>query len=80
MLVNDIKIKFNEVFNKIFNDSYDKMFFSPGRINFIGEHTDYNGGFVFPCPITLGTYAAINKRPDNIFKVYSLNFENKGVI
>lgn len=80
MLVNDIKIKFNEVFNKIFNDSYDKMFFSPGRINLIGEHTDYNGGFVFPCPITLGTYAAINKRPDNIFKVYSLNFENKGVI
>lgn len=80
MLVNDIKTKFSETFNKIFNESYDKVFFSPGRINLIGEHTDYNGGFVFPCPITLGTYAAISKRSDNLFKVYSLNFKNKGII
>lgn len=79
MLVNHIKSKFR-TFNKIFNENYEKIFFSPGRINLIGEHTDYNGGFVFPCPITLGTYGAISKRCDSVFKVYSLNFENKGVI
>lgn len=76
MLINDIKNKFVE----IFNENHEKVFFSPGRINLIGEHTDYNGGFVFPCPITLGTYGAISKRSDNLFKVYSLNFEDKGII
>ena len=76
MLANEMRSKFNE----IFNENCEKVFFSPGRINLIGEHTDYNGGFVFPCPITLGTYAAISKRSDNLFKVYSLNFEDKGTI
>lgn len=56
------------------------LFFSPGRINLIGEHIDYNGGFVFPCPITLGTFAAANLREDRICRAYSLNFESLGTI
>ena len=44
-----------------------KVFFSPGRVNLIGEHTDYNGGFVFPCALDFGTYDVAVKRNDNIF-------------
>lgn len=57
-----------------------KTFFSPGRVNLIGEHTDYNGGFVFPCALDFGTYAVVKKREDKIFRMYSKNFENLGII
>lgn len=67
-------------FNELFNTEAQYSFFSPGRINLIGEHTDYNGGFVFPCPVTLGTYAVVSKREDRNFRVYSLNFENMGIV
>ena len=50
-----------------------RVFFAPGRVNLIGEHTDYNGGHVFPCALTLGTYAAVRKRDDNIIRMYSEN-------
>ena len=55
-------------------------FFSPGRVNLIGEHTDYNGGNVFPCAIDKGTFALVKKREDNKFRMYSENFEHLGVI
>ncbi|PJN88379.1 galactokinase [Bacillus sp. mrc49] len=55
-------------------------FFSPGRINLIGEHTDYNGGYVLPCAITYGTYGVVKLREDRRVRVYSKNFANKGVI
>lgn len=50
------------------------LFFSPGRVNLIGEHTDYNRGFVFPCAINFGTYLAIRKTDDEIIKLHTLNF------
>ena len=68
-------------FKKIFKYNGEvETFFSPGRVNLIGEHTDYNGGFVFPCALDFGTYAVVKKREDKIFRMYSKNFENLGII
>ncbi|MBA3927287.1 galactokinase [Listeria rustica] len=67
-------------FARIFDRTDGALFFAPGRINLIGEHTDYNGGHVFPCSITLGTYAAAAKREDTLVRLISLNFEDLGVI
>lgn len=67
-------------FRQIFGSEADAVFFSPGRINLIGEHTDYNGGHVFPCAITLGTYGAARKRADEVLRFYSDNFAEAGII
>lgn len=70
----------NQAFTKVFGTEADATFFSPGRINLIGEHTDYNGGHVFPAAITLGTYGAARKRDDKTLRFYSANFEDAGII
>lgn len=70
----------NDKFTEIFGEQAEATFFSPGRINLIGEHTDYNGGHVFPCAISLGTYGAARKREDNELRFYSANFEDLGII
>lgn len=68
-------------FTEIFGDAAGvKTYFSPGRVNLIGEHTDYNGGHVFPCALTIGTYGVARKRTDNRLRFYSMNFEQLGVI
>lgn len=68
-------------FEKVFGDTDGvKVFFAPGRVNLIGEHTDYNGGHVFPCALTIGTYAAARVRNDRRLRFYSMNFEQLGVI
>lgn len=69
--------KFKEVFG---NTEGAQVYFAPGRVNLIGEHTDYNGGHVFPCALTIGTYAVARKRNDNVLQFYSMNFEKLGVI
>ncbi len=68
-------------FEEIFGDSGEyKTYFAPGRVNLIGEHTDYNGGHVFPCALTIGTYAVARKREDKILRFYSINLEHMGII
>lgn len=67
-------------YQDIFNKTAEKLFFSPGRINLIGEHTDYNGGNVFPCAISLGTYAAFGNRDDDAIQMYSANLPDTGII
>jgi galactokinase len=72
-LVNDFK--------KVFGTKEGiRTFFAPGRVNLIGEHTDYNGGHVFPCALDLGTYAIACKRDDSKIRLYSRNFEDLGII
>lgn len=57
-----------------------RSYFAPGRVNLIGEHTDYNGGHVFPCALTIGTYMLARKREDSKLRFYSMNFEKIGVV
>lgn len=68
-----------KVFQEKFNTTDSQSFFSPGRINLIGEHTDYNGGHVFPAAITLGTYGEARKREDDLIRLYSGNFPDLGI-
>ena len=56
------------------------VYFAPGRVNLIGDHTDYNGGHVFACAIAIGTYAVARKREDNRFRFYSLNYPEQGIL
>lgn len=69
--------KFEEVYGSA--EGAD-VYFAPGRVNMIGEHTDYNGGHVFPCALTIGTYAAVKKRADRKLRFYSMNFDSLGII
>jgi len=70
-------------FQKLFFNLYGnpqktpRLFFAPGRVNLIGEHTDYNGGFVLPCALQYGTYLLIRKRPDNLVRFATTNFDYK---
>ena len=73
--------KLFEKFEELFGDTSDAhLYFSPGRVNLIGEHTDYNGGHVFPCALTIAPYGAAKKRNDNKIHFYSMNLDNFGVI
>ena len=66
-----------DCFVKLFGGEGDiRTYFAPGRVNLIGEHTDYNGGHVFPCALTIGTYMAVRKRADRKVNFYSMNFED----
>ncbi|SET59064.1 galactokinase [[Clostridium] polysaccharolyticum] len=77
-----MRAKVLEEFKKKFGDNEGniRVFFAPGRVNLIGEHTDYNGGHVFPCALTIGTYAVIRKRQDEIIRLYSMNFVEDGIM
>lgn len=68
------------IFQEKFGAAATGEYFAPGRINLIGEHTDYNGGYVFPASITIGTYGLARKREDKKVRLYSENFPEKGII
>lgn len=73
--------KLKKVFEEKFGDIKGvRKFFAPGRVNLIGEHTDYNGGNVFPCALDFGTYAVARIREDKKIRLYSVNFEEIGII
>ena len=77
----EIKESLLTKFGELYGDTEQvSVFFAPGRVNMIGEHTDYNGGHVFPCALTIGTYAAVRKREDRTLRLYSMNFESLGII
>lgn len=77
-IMKDIALKtFGEIYG--YTDGV-KVYFAPGRVNLIGEHTDYNAGHVFPCALTIGTYAAVKKRDDRKLRFYSMNFETLGIM
>ena len=72
--------KLLEKFIEVYGEGGEiRGYFAPGRVNLIGEHTDYNGGHVFPCALTLGTYGLARKREDRKLRFYSLNFQRLGV-
>ena len=82
-MINLDQQKLLSAFQRIFNGNLEnqvRTFFSPGRINLIGEHTDYNGGYVFPSAITYGTYGLTRQRKDRNIRLYSLNFKEVGII
>jgi len=66
-------------FEKLYGDGQVSYFHAPGRVNLIGEHIDYNGGTVFPCALTLGTYGMARKRSDNLLRLASANFPGEPV-
>ena len=73
--------KLTQKFQELYGGQGDiRAYFAPGRVNLIGEHTDYNGGHVFPCALTLGTYVVARSREDRVLRFYSMNFDSLGVI
>ncbi len=76
-----MKKKLFDKFAELFGSADQAHFyFSPGRVNLIGEHTDYNGGHVFPCALTIGTYGAARRRDDRQIHFYSMNLDRFGVV
>lgn len=67
------KLKLIEKFYNLYGKGEVRTFFSPGRINLIGEHIDYNGGYVLPCAVELGIYGCVRERNDNKIRLASQN-------
>ena len=75
------KEELRQAFEHCFGKGAEPVYvFSPGRVNLIGEHTDYNGGHVFPCALTIGTYFAARKRGDRRVRFFSGNYPQAGIV
>ena len=74
-----MKKKLIDLHQTIFNQKPKDVYFSPGRINLIGEHTDYAGGYVLPMALSMGLYASVSVRYENIIAVYSDDFKEEGI-
>ncbi|MFC4736170.1 galactokinase [Bacillus daqingensis] len=68
-----------KTYEELFRERADAVYFSPGRVNLIGEHIDYNGGLVFPAALTIGTYAAVSPLEERKVEMYSINFPDDGI-
>ncbi|KPD00763.1 Galactokinase [Geobacillus sp. BCO2] len=73
-----LKQQFTQLFGG--SDEAIRTFFAPGRVNLIGEHTDYNGGHVLPCALAIGTYALVRQTKEPFVRFYSQNFPEAGVV
>lgn len=73
-------MELNKTFEQTYQSKPERLYYSPGRVNLIGEHIDYNGGLVFPAAISIGTYAAIKTRHDQTIRFYSSNFKDQGIV
>lgn len=80
MTAGELLRRFTEVFGNDVEPMDRRLFFAPGRVNLIGEHTDYNGGHVLPCALTLGTYALAAPRRDGLCRFYSTSLPEDGVV
>ncbi len=79
--MDNMKRKLREDFSRTFGSKDNtRVFFAPGRVNLIGEHTDYVGGHVFPCALNFGTYGIVRKRSDRTVRMFSANMDEKGII
>jgi len=72
-----MKDNLQQEFQKAYGKPAEHTFFSPGRVNLIGEHIDYNGGLVMPCAVTLGTYMLTALNNDGVFRFKSVNFNDE---
>jgi len=72
----------NETFISLYGEDENRIsiFFSPGRVNLIGEHTDYNGGYVFPCALSFGTFLALRKNNKRLVRFATTNFDHRGEV
>jgi galactokinase len=73
-------MELKQTFEQTYQTKPDSIYYSPGRVNLIGEHIDYNGGLVFPAAISIGTYAGVRKRDDQTIRFYSSNFKEQGMV
>ena len=71
--MNTIQLK--SAYEAAYQHAATAIYFAPGRVNLIGEHTDYNGGFVFPCALSFGTYLLVSTNDDQLIRFRSLNME-----